>query len=219
MKPLFLLGLMVVGGGEQVYGLGMSAVLEELDETAVSLDEFAELWAAHERHEARLLLAVARFDESGEYGVDCALTMAAWLREACRMADAEASSLVRRSRFLRKFPPVAAAAVDSTLSSGHVRALQHSVTRRTEAVFAECAEDQVAAIAPLSVRDAEQQCAVWKQHADAITEQPEPSVPDRKLSYGRAGDGTIVGQFVFEPALATETSRPCRVDDRCGAVT
>jgi hypothetical protein len=182
----------------------MSAVLEELDEATVSLSDFIELWAAHERNDARLALAAARFNTSGEYGIDGAATMATWLRDKCRMAEPEASALVRRGRFLSTFAPVAEAALDSTLSAGHVRALRNSVNRDTEIVFAECAEEQVAAIAPLSVRDAEQQCAVWRQHAEAIIKQAEPSVPERQLSCSRAGDGALVGRFVFDPALATE---------------
>ncbi len=54
------------------------------------------------------------------------------------------------------------------------------------------------------MRDTRTVCGVWKERAEAIAELPEPEVPDRSLNYQRAGDGTLLGRFVFDPALAAE---------------
>jgi Domain of unknown function (DUF222) len=189
---------------EQVYVYPMSTVLEQLDETTVSLSEFADIWTAYEQVGARLSLAVGRFETSGEYGLDGSVSMAAWLRSHCRMSGTDASQLVRRGRFLHSYPHVAAAAVDSTLSAGQVHAMRSNVNPGTAHIFAEQEEAMVAIIAPLDVRTSEQACAAWRQRAEALIDQVEPSVPERKLSCSRSADGSLVGGFVFDPALAAE---------------
>ena len=188
----------------RVYNFVVSAVVDELDEGAVSLEEFPALWAAQERTHARLALAAARFEASGEYGIDGAVTQAAWLRNRCRMSDTDASALLRLGRFLRNHEPVAEAAVESKLSAGQMRAMQINVGRTTEDVFAEQAEELIDIVAPLDVRGSEQVCKAWRQRAEAVTDQPEPSVPERELTCKRASDGSLVGRFVFDPALSAE---------------
>jgi hypothetical protein len=91
---------------------------DQLDESPLSIDDFAAAWAAHERQAARLALAVARFDSTYEYALDGAVTIAAWLRQHCRMSDRDASALVARGRFLRNHECVADAAVGGRLSAG-----------------------------------------------------------------------------------------------------
>lgn len=118
-----------------VCDMHMLDVLEELDESLLSIDDFAAAWAAHERQAARLALAVARLEVSREYAADGAVTIAAWLRSHCRMADRDAANLVARGRFLRDHQLVADAAVTSRLSAGQVQALRSNVTSSIDAVF------------------------------------------------------------------------------------
>jgi Domain of unknown function (DUF222) len=49
----------------------------------------------------------------------------------------------------------------------------------------------------------EQACTAWRLKAEAVTEQREPSLPERKLSCNRTPDGTLIGGFTFDGALAT----------------
>jgi hypothetical protein len=179
-------------------------VADKFVDDLVSLDDLAGLWAAHERVAARLALAVARFDVTREYAADGSVTMAAWLRHHCRMSDRDAAGLVARGRFLRDHDVVASAAVSSTLSAGQVQAVRSNVTRAVEVVFAEHASELIAIIAPLDVRSSERACRVWRQHAEAVTEQPEPVVPERQIVSSRACDGSLIGRFVFDDALAAE---------------
>jgi hypothetical protein len=151
-----------------------------------------------------LALAVARFDAGREYAADGSVTMAAWLRQHCRMSDRDAAALVARGRFLGDHDAVAEAATTSTLSAGQVQALRSNVTRPVGAVFDEHAEALIAIIAPLDVRSSEQACRVWRQHAEAISEQPEPVVPERQIVTARASDGALIGRFVFDDILAAE---------------
>ncbi len=185
----------------------MSTATVELDESHLALDEFAAAWAAHERSAARLALAVARFDARNDYRHDGSVTMTAWLRHHCRMSDRDAGTLVRRGRFLHRHDRVACAAVTSALSAGQIGAIQAAVTAVTEPVFVAQDRSLVDHVAALDVRYTQVACRIWRQHAEAIADLPEPSVPDRELSFTRADDGTMLGRFVFEPALAAEFER------------
>ena len=176
----------------------------ELDAHGVTIDDFAAIWAAHERVSARLALAVAEFDGNNEYATNGAVTMAAWLRQHCRMSDRDATALVARGRFLGDYQPVADAALTSRLSAGQVQALRSNVTRSVESVFDLHAAELIEIIAPLDVRSTEQACRVWRRNAEAICDQPEPVVPERQLVSQRASDGSLVGRFVFDDALAAE---------------
>ncbi len=190
-----------------MYAMHMDGGLEEFDGSLLSIDDFAAAWAAHESQAARLALAVARFEVSHEYAADGAVTIAAWLRSHCRMADRDATNLVARGRFLRDHQLVADAAVTSRLSAGQVQALRSNVTSSIEAVFELHAAELIEIIAPLDVRNAEQACRVWRNHAEAITDQSEPAVPEREIVSCRASDGSLIGRFVFDHALASEYER------------
>ena len=182
----------------------MCSIADEMEESKLSIDDFVAVWAAHERTSARLALAVGRFDASYEFAADGAVTMAAWLRHRCRMSDRDATALVARGRFLRDHQAVAEAALDSRLSAGQIQALRTNVTRSVASVFDAHAAELVEIIAPLDVRATEQACRLWRRNAEAITEQPEPAVPERQLVSQRACDGSLIGRFVFDDALAAE---------------
>ena len=132
------------------------------------------------------------------------VTIAAWLRHRCRMSDRDATALVARGRFLHVYQPVAEAALDSRLSAGQVQALRSNVTRPVESVFDVHAAELIEIISPLDVRSTEQACRQWRRNAEAICDQPEPVVPERQLVSQRASDGSLVGRFVFDDALAAE---------------
>ena len=180
---------------------------DTFDENQLSIDDFSEAWAAHERLSARLALAVGRFDTTHEYAADGAVTMAAWHRHHCRMSDRDATALVGRGRFLRDHQPVAEAALTSKLSAAQVHSLRTNVSRPVEAVFVEHVAELIEIIAPLDVRSTEQACKAWRRHAEAVTDQPEPSVPEREVISCRASDGSLIGRFVFDEALAAEYER------------
>ena len=144
---------------------------------SVSIDDFAVLWAAHERLGARLALTIARFDAGREYAADDG-GLAAFALPDVRPRR---HRLVARGRFLRDHDIVAEAATTSTLSAGQINAFRSNVTRAVETVFDEHAKQLIAIIAPLDVRSTEQACRVWRQHPEAISEQPEPVVPERRI--------------------------------------
>jgi hypothetical protein len=96
------------------------------DERTLSTVDFVAAWAEHERQGARLALAARGLEQSGEWATDGSVSMAAWLRQHCRMSNRDATALVHRGRFLDTFDDIARAAVDGVLSAGQIQALRNA---------------------------------------------------------------------------------------------
>jgi hypothetical protein len=192
-----------------------------LDDIVLTGADFIDAWAAHERDAARLALAARRLEASGEWAHDGSVSMTAWLRHHCRMSNRDAAALVHRGRFLDQFPAIAQAACDRVLSAGQVNALRTVTRPAVEPVMAEQQGQIVAIIAPLTVADAEQAGALWRQRAEAIAQLPEPVDPERQLRFARTADG-LVGRFVlddngavqFEQAIRTASTWDGKTDTR-----
>ncbi len=180
-----------------------------LDDIVLSPGEFIDAWAAHEREEVRLALATSRLEACGEWAVDGSVSMAAWLRNQCRMSNRDAHALVHRGRFLDKFVAIAEAAHESVLSAGQVTALKSACPPAVEPIMRAQQGDLVAIVAPLSVADSEQAAGVWRQRAEALVDLPEPVEPDRQLRTARTADG-LVGRFVLDDAGAVQFEQAIR---------
>ena len=81
--------------------------------------------------------------------------MAAWLRNHCRMSNADANALLHRGRFLDKFPAIAEAACVGVLSAGQVTSLKSSCPTPVEPVIRAKQVELVPIIAALSVANNE----------------------------------------------------------------
>lgn len=81
------------------------------------LPGFVAAVAEDERQAAMLVLQLHAIEQSAVWGADGAVTVAAWLREQCRMSNTEAHRLVRRGRFLSAYDSFADAALFGVLSA------------------------------------------------------------------------------------------------------
>ena len=180
-----------------------------LDDIVVSPVEFIDAWAAHEREAARLALAASRLEVCGTWAADGSVSMAAWLRNQCRMSNRDAHALVHRGRFLDKFAAIAEAAHQGVLSAGQITALKSACPAVVEPIMRAQQGEVVAIVAPLSVADTEQAAGVWRQRAEALVELPEPVEPDRQLCTARTSDG-LVGRFVLDDAGAVQFTQAIR---------
>jgi hypothetical protein len=194
---------------EHLYDSGMGCAGSAGDDIVLSAAEFVDAWAAHERNAARLALAARRLEVCGEWAQDGSVSMAAWLRQQCRMSDRDATTLVHRGRFLDKFTAIADAARDGVLSAGQVTALKQSCPPPVEAVMHAQQAELVTIVAPLSVADTERAAQVWRQRAEALVDLPEPVEADRHLSMARTSDG-LVGKFVLDDAAALQFEQAIR---------
>ncbi len=196
-------------GIEHLYDSDMGSGGCALDDIVLSPPEFVDAWVAHEREAARLAVAASRLDACGSWATDGSVSMAAWLRQHCRMSNRDANALVHRGRFLDKFPVVAEAACDGTLSAGQVTALKSSCPVPVEPIMGAQQAEVVAIVAPLSVADTEQAMGVWRQRAEALVELAEPVEPDRQLRTAVTTDG-LVGRFVLDTAGAVQFEQAIR---------
>ena len=177
-----------------------------IDDIVLCPAEFIDAWAAHERDAARLALAARRLEVCGSWADDGSVSMAAWLRNQCRMSHRDATGLVHRGRFLDKFAGSARAACDGVLSAGQVAALRAVTKPAVEEVLAVQQSELIGIVAPLTVADAEQAVGLWRQRAEALVELPEPVEADRELRMGRTADG-LVGKFVLDEMGAVQFQR------------
>ncbi len=73
--------------------------------------------------EAAFATGVRRFDESGEYKADGALSLTAWLRWKCKLSGGAAMERVEIARQLEKLPETAAAFANGDVGFQHVAVL------------------------------------------------------------------------------------------------
>jgi hypothetical protein len=76
--------------------------------------------------EAAFAQGVRRFDKSGEYRADGALSLTAWLRWKCRLSGGAAMERVEIARQLEKLPQIEAAFARGDLGFQHVAVLAHT---------------------------------------------------------------------------------------------
>src|SRR3982075_1143967 len=76
--------------------------------------------------EAVFATGVRRFDKSGEYKADGALSLTAWLRWKCKLSGGAAMERVEIARQLEKLPKTEAAFANGDLGFQHVAVLAHA---------------------------------------------------------------------------------------------
>src|SRR5947209_12769749 len=97
--------------------------------------------------EAVFATGVRRFDKSGEYKADGALSLAAWLRWKCKLSGGAAMERVEIARQLEKLPQTGAAFANGDVGYQHVavlaRAAEHvgaAVVRKEEGTLLQAAQ-------------------------------------------------------------------------------
>ncbi|HSB86164.1 MAG TPA: HNH endonuclease signature motif containing protein [Ilumatobacteraceae bacterium] len=188
----------------------MDGLADRSLDSAPSTAEFVAAWAAHEREGARLALAVRHLEMSGEWATDGSVSIAAWLRQHCRMSNRDANALVHRGRFLDSFESIAEAACDGVLSAGQAAALKSACPAHVEPVMRLQQAELVSIVAPLSVADTERAAGLWRQRAEALVELPEPTEPMRELRVAHTSDG-LVGKFVLDTDGALQFEQAIRI--------
>ena len=75
--------------------------------TSLTLEEFTEPVAAHQRAEASLGLAAARLEAAQMWALDGSVSMKQWMQTHCRMTATDAGRFIESGRFLDRFPSIA----------------------------------------------------------------------------------------------------------------
>ena len=193
-------------------------------ETALEIDTLSELagaLAAHDAERVRLARAAAVLDARGEWALDGAVSMTAWLRARLRMLDDDAADLLRPGRFCERFS-FGDAVADGTLSWGQATLMRRAVRPTAEGLLDEQHAEMVETLAQLDIAQTKIACRVWKAHADALVDPAPKDAAPAEVSFAVDDTGQACGRFVlspmgtlqFEKALATATSFLGADDDR-----
>ena len=152
------------------------------------------------RLEAKLAPAIDAVNHSGEWEVEGAVSMVAWLRQHGRMAGGAAKTMTTVAARVAELPVTREAWEAGELSTGQVRAIAANVEERRVPLFAEQEAELVPDLVPLSVAQTSATMAYWRETADAIYDRPEERDTTRELSVSRLLDGVraLNGTFAAE---------------------
>src|SRR5207237_3844679 len=110
----------------------IKAALDDLPRWLRSLDDVSlgepliEIREVIDRSESVFADGVRRFDKSGEYRADGALSLTAWLRWKCKLSGGAAMERVEVARQLEKLPQTQAAFARGEVGFQHVAVLAHA---------------------------------------------------------------------------------------------
>jgi Domain of unknown function (DUF222) len=110
----------------------IKAALDDLPQWLSTLDDASlgepliEIRGVIDRSESVFADGVRRFDKSGEYKADGALSLTAWLRWKCKLSGGAAMERVEIARQLEKLPETQAAFASGEVGFEHVALLAHT---------------------------------------------------------------------------------------------
>ncbi|MCU1487365.1 MAG: hypothetical protein JWN67_4111 [Actinomycetia bacterium] len=142
----------------------LAAAVDGLD-LPVDTDVLAEGLVLVDRLTAKLNRAGAEIDASNLYEVDGATSMPGWLRTFGRMTRNMAASFTKTGRRLRSLATTRAAWESGTLSGGQVQVILANLNDRTAARFAQCEDELVPLLAPLTMVDTVTAMQEWRRRA------------------------------------------------------
>ncbi len=173
--------------------MSFAVLAAQLDSLEVPVDGpgLAEALVCHDRYTAKLTVAVGVFDAAGEWALDGATSAIAWLR-ARGMDSAGAAQLVRLGSKLHRLPVLAAAWMRGDVTVGQVRVIAEQLIERHLGLFESHSDELVPMLVGLSVEDTKRAMLEWRLRADALSEGPEPDMPERSLRHSP----TLGNQFV-----------------------
>jgi hypothetical protein len=196
----------------------------EAFEPPVDLPSLADALRARDRFEAKLALGVAAIDRAGLWELDHATSAVAWLRQVGGLTTGAAMGLVQAGRRAAQVPALASAWLDGSLSGGQVQAIVANVSERTAGLFAEMADDLLATLVSLSVRETAAAMQRWRARAEALLDDDTRREPERSLHVSRTFGGSAEVKGTLDPASASVLEQALRVaacadDDATGVRT
>jgi hypothetical protein len=182
--------------------------LEQLEALVDAFDaptcggDIAKAFAVLDLLTAKVTVGAGVFDADGEWALDAAASLPAWLRQRATRSDRTAQHTTKTARRLRSLPGVAAAWSDGLLSTAQIDAIFANLTDRTTPLFA---ADEKQMLLKLMGKDARETARImrhWAAHADALvgpdgSEGGVPEEPDGQLhvSTTLGGRGEISGHL------------------------
>ncbi len=123
---------------------------------------------------AKLTIALAKLDLSGEYEQDGYASMTAWIRNTLGWTNQTANRVLKTGRRLRDLPATSEAWLAGQLTDGQVEIIVANVTDRRAPLWAEHEGEIVPLLEPLDLQSTARAMQDWAAKADAILDEKEP---------------------------------------------
>jgi hypothetical protein len=124
--------------------------------------------------DAKLTLALAAFDRSGDWQLDGSASMTAWVRNHLGWTNQRAARVLRIGRRLLDLPVSTDAWIAGDLTDGQIEVIVANVTERRAGLWSEHEGEIVPLLRPLDLQATATAMQSWAAKADAILEIPEP---------------------------------------------
>ncbi len=195
--------------------MSLAAMREEVEdlEIAVDGDEIREAYAVRDRLDARIAVAVARFEADDLHTVDGAVTMQSWLRQHAGRDFTSAQRACTVGRKLRSLPVLAAAVLDGSVTGGQLDIILAHVPRRHLELFAAHEPDIVPLLVGVDVDVTRRAMERWRQRADALDPGPAPTERDNEVHLSRTINDRAELRGSFDADLAALVDAGLRVAD------
>jgi hypothetical protein len=160
--------------------MSFAPVLEHLAACEMPVDGsgLAAAVAGYGQYWAKLALAVAAFDESGEWATAGYTSTVAWLKEH-GLTPRDGHELLRVGEKVSAWPVTAAAWLAGRLTMGQVKLICAQVIDRHRRLFGEHEAELVPTLEGLSIDDTAVAMRLWRQYADGLDDGPTPQDPNR----------------------------------------
>jgi hypothetical protein len=185
---------------------GMEVLARAIDEVVIADGEsIVEARRQLERLEAKVAIALARYDASGEWATTGAKTCATWLAWRTRLPLADARHRVRLGRDLRHMPATEQAWLAGEISGRHVAKLASANTPVTAEVFARDEHVLVGHAKAMSYAHFARTVDYWLQHADpdGTEKSAEAQHESRKAHFDQSFQGMWFGRLLLDPISGT----------------
>lgn len=157
-------------------------MFEALTESIQTLDippvspAVVEVAQQHATLTAKLTMALAEIDATGQWEIDGSASMVAWMRVHLQVTNQQASRLLKTGRRLRDLPGTRDAWIGGRLSPGQVEVIVANVTDRRAPLWVDHETDLVPLLAANDVTDTITVMRDWAAKADAILDTEAPAV-------------------------------------------
>jgi hypothetical protein len=212
---------------ELMYGR-LALMFEVLHETVAGLavpasgDALEQIHRLRDQLDARATEAEVAYARDGGHELDGFATMAAFLRERCRLSPADAKVRAVRASRLAHWPDVLGAWLSGSVTGSLVGLVVREVPERHVERFAPVAAEVCAILAPLSHRHAREALQHWVSCADAVAEreaseagsEAPPAEIDRELWVSGTTGGVAVVKGELDKDTAALTLHALRLAQR-----
>jgi hypothetical protein len=164
----------------------LSTVIDDLDIPPTG-PAIAELATLHHRLGLHLAQAAHKFNESGNWGIDGAISAKGWLSAHTDLGGLAASRLLRTGRTLSALPVTSEAALNGSLGSGQLDVILSSIGHSLVEKFAAFEAVLVPQLRSLDIAGTKQVIHHWK---NVVTSDDEPPAePPSALHVSNLPDG------------------------------